>query len=79
MATMFAVNEAQSGFPFPESLTEAYKPRSIGEFVGLAKHKAILAKLAAQPPRGGCGLLMHGPSGTGKTSMAFAFARAVNS
>ncbi len=40
---------AQEALAFAESLTEAYKPRSIGEFVGLQKHKAILSKLAANP------------------------------
>lgn len=63
-------------FDFPQPLTESYKPRSIGEFVGLAKHKAILEKLAQQPRP--CGLLFLGGPGTGKTSMAFAFARAID-
>lgn len=72
MATLFST---QSSLAFPQSLTEAYKPRSIGEFVGLQKHKAILSKLAALPRP--CGLLFHGSPGTGKTSMASAFARAI--
>lgn len=61
---------------FPQSLTEQYKPRSIGEFVGLAKHKAILSKLAASPRP--CGLLFLGGPGTGKTSMAYAFGAAID-
>jgi len=61
---------------FPESLTEAYKPQTIGEFVGLAQHKAILEKLATQPRP--CALRFLGGPGTGKTTMAFAFARAIN-
>jgi hypothetical protein len=40
---------------YPQSLTEAYKPQSIGDFVGLQKHKAILEKLAAGARP--CGLL----------------------
>lgn len=61
---------------FPQSLTEAYKPQSIDEFVGLQKHKAMLRKLAANPRP--CALLFLGGPGTGKTCMAFAFARAIN-
>lgn len=67
----------QSDLGFPQSLTDAYKPRGIDEFVGLAKHKAILTKLAANPRP--CGLLFVGGPGCGKTSMAFAFGRAVDS
>lgn len=63
-------------FGFPESLTEAYKPRTIPQFIGLQKHKAILSKLAASPRS--CGLLFLGGPGTGKTSLAFAYARAIN-
>jgi replication-associated recombination protein RarA len=73
MSTLFATSET---LPFPESLTESYKPRAIADFVGLAKHKAILTKLAANPPQT-CGLLFVGSPGTGKTSMAYAFAAAV--
>jgi ATPase family associated with various cellular activities (AAA) len=60
---------------FPQSLTEAYKPQSISEFVGLEKQKKILSSLAANPRA--CALLFQGGPGTGKTSMAFAFARTV--
>jgi len=60
---------------FPESLTEAYKPQTIGEFVGLMQPKAILEKLASQPRP--CALRFLGGPGTGKTTMAFAFARAI--
>jgi replication-associated recombination protein RarA len=57
------------------SLCEAYKPREICEFVGLQKQKTILEKLAAQPRS--CGLLFTGSPGTGKTSLAFAYSRAI--
>jgi hypothetical protein len=60
---------------FPQPLTEDYKPQTIAEFVGLAKQKTILSKLAANPKP--CGLLFHGGPGTGKTSMAYAFAKQI--
>jgi hypothetical protein len=75
MSSLFANTDPPAGLAFPESLTDAYKPRALSEFVGLAKHKAILSKLAANPRP--CGLLFTGSPGTGKTSMAFAFARAI--
>jgi replication-associated recombination protein RarA len=67
--------DSQDNLQFPQSLTETYKPRIIGDFVGLSKQKAILDKLAAQPRS--CGLLFVGAPGTGKTTMAFAYARAI--
>jgi replication-associated recombination protein RarA len=84
MATLFqtipdalpqSISIEQSGLGLPESLTDAYRPRTLADFVGLAKHKAILSKLAANPKP--CALLFTGGPGTGKTSMAFAFARAI--
>ena len=67
--------DSQPSFSYPESLTEAYKPRVLADFVGLDKQKAIIAKLVAQPRS--CGLLFVGPAGTGKTTMAFAYAKAI--
>ena len=58
--------------PFPQSLAEKYRPRTIAEFVGLEKPKRILAKFAAQPYPSAW--LFMGPSGVGKTSMAQASA-----
>jgi replication-associated recombination protein RarA len=54
--------------PFPQSLAEKYRPRTIAEFVGLYKPKRILAKFAAQPYPSARPFV--GPSGVGKTSMA---------
>ncbi|MBI3670349.1 MAG: AAA family ATPase [Acidobacteria bacterium] len=59
-------------FPFPQSLAEKYRPKTIAEFVGLEKPKRILAKLAAQPYASAW--LFVGPPGVGKTSMALALA-----
>lgn len=61
---------AQSTLDFPVPLTERYRPRTMAEFVGLAKPKALCAKLAARPFPSAW--LFVGPSGTGKTSMAMA-------
>jgi len=60
----------QSALDFPTPLTEKYRPRTMAEFVGLAKPKALCAKLAARPFPSAW--LFVGPSGTGKTSMAMA-------
>ncbi|PYU25839.1 MAG: hypothetical protein DMG32_11245 [Acidobacteria bacterium] len=54
--------------PFPQSLAEKYRPRTIAEFVGLEKPKRILGRFAAQPYPSAW--LFVGPSGVGKTSMA---------
>lgn len=62
-------------FEFPQPLTEKYRPRSIGAFVGLDKIKKIMGRLAAQPFNSAW--LFIGPSGTGKTTMALALAEAV--
>lgn len=61
---------------FPESLTDAYKPETLDGFVGLEKHKRIIANLAANPRS--CGLLFQGAPGTGKTSLAFMFAKMIH-
>ena len=58
--------------PFPMPLAEKYRPRAIGDFIGLEKPKRILAKFAANPYSSAW--LFVGPPGTGKTTMALALA-----
>lgn len=73
MSTLFAVEpQPINGLPFPESLTAAYRPRTIDEFCGLEKQRRILTNLGRNPRS--CGLIFEGAPGTGKTSMAYAFA-----
>jgi replication-associated recombination protein RarA len=67
---------AQATMQFASTLTQKYKPQAIGDFIGLEKQKKILAKLAANPRP--MNLLFVGKPGTGKTSLAFAFAAAIN-
>jgi replication-associated recombination protein RarA len=56
--------------PFPQSLAEKYRPRTIGEFAGLEKAKRILCKFSANPYPSAW--LFVGPPGVGKTTMALA-------
>jgi replication-associated recombination protein RarA len=63
---------AQPCFNFPVHLSEKYRPRRVGEFVGLPKAKRVLAKFVANPYP--CSFLFFGPPGVGKTSMAQAMA-----
>jgi replication factor C subunit 2/4 len=73
MATLFAeAQAAQAGLAFPQSLSEKYRPRKIGEFAGLEKPKKILSKFAGQPYPSAW--LFVGPPGTGKTTMGLALA-----
>jgi putative ATPase len=65
----------QATMAFPQSLTEAYKPQTLDQFCGLEKQRKILSNLAENPRP--CALLFEGASGTGKTSMAYAFARTI--
>jgi replication-associated recombination protein RarA len=75
MFNLFGNQSSQSSLDFPVALTERYRPRSIAEFVGLAKPKAICAKLASNPTPSAW--LFVGPSGTGKTTMAMALAEMI--
>jgi replication-associated recombination protein RarA len=57
---------------FPQSFAEKYRPKTIGDFLGLEKPKKILAKFAEKPYQSAW--LFLGPPGTGKTTMALALA-----
>ena len=72
----FDESAQQTGLDFPESLTEAYKPRTLedGEFCGLQKQIKILRNFAAKP-RTSSAILLEGDTGTGKTCAAYALAR----
>jgi len=68
-------NFGQTGFEFPQPLTEKYRPTQIAEFVGLDKVKRGMTRFVANPSA--LNFLYLGKSGTGKTAMAFAVANAI--
>src|SRR5580765_6619531 len=62
--------------PFPQPLTDKYRPKTIPDFVGLEKPKKIMNRFLAAPYPSEW--LFEGPSGTGKTSMALAICKALD-
>ena len=73
---LFGIEQpSQTGFDFPQSLTEKYRPARIADFAGLDKPKKILTRFAANPRP--IGFFFLGSAGTGKTSMALALAREI--
>jgi DNA polymerase III gamma/tau subunit len=74
MATStFEVSNApiQSGFTFPESLSDKYTPKRVADFMQVFPRKVMLSLLANPKPSAWYFL---GASGLGKTEMALAFA-----
>lgn len=56
-------------------LYETYRPRTWDEFIGQPKAIAMVRRLLARPGFDGGALLINGPTGTGKTSLAWIIAR----
>ncbi len=67
--------DSQTGFEFPQSLTEKYRPRTFAEFAGMEKQRRILQAFAANPYP--TAFLFVGGPGTGKTSMGLALGAAI--
>src|SRR6266436_2587794 len=65
----------QTGFSFPQPLSERYVPTAIDQFVGLEKPRKIMQKFCEAPYPSVW--LFVGPSGTGKTTMALAICKAI--
>lgn len=61
---------SQSTLSFPQPLAEKYRPRTIGDFIGLEKQRKVLGAFALRPVS--CAWLFLGPSGVGKSTMALA-------
>ena len=62
----------QHNITFPLSLAEKYRPQHLTQFAGLPEAKKVFAALLSQPRP--CNLMLVGPPGTGKTTMALVFA-----
>ena len=59
-----------------QPFVEKYKPTKLADFAGMARPKAILSAVARDPYASAW--LLLGDSGTGKTTMALAFADAID-
>jgi energy-coupling factor transporter ATP-binding protein EcfA2 len=62
----------QHDITFPLSLAEKYRPQRLTQFAGLTEAKKVFAALLKAPRP--CNLMLVGPPGAGKTTMALAFA-----
>jgi len=65
----------QGNMEFPKTLAEKYQPQAVGDFIGIERPRAALASFLKAPHP--AAFLFLGPSGTGKTTMALALARAL--
>jgi replication factor C subunit 2/4 len=65
----------QNGFDFPIPLSEKYRPRKIGDFLGLEKPKKILTGFCARPFPSSW--LFTGSPGVGKSTMAMAMCETI--
>jgi hypothetical protein len=71
-SVMGFAGRAQNDLQFPLSLAEKYTPRRIEDFIGVQRPKALFSSLLKTPRP--ASLLLVGPPGSGKTTMAMAFA-----
>lgn len=67
---------ATASLEFPQSLWEKYQPETLDQFIGLDRPKAVFGSFVKKPFASAW--LLLGPSGTGKTTMGLAVARALN-
>src|SRR5262249_41538383 len=67
---------ASLSFDFPQPLSEKYQPKAFEDFLGLQEIRIKLSGFSRRPRP--ANFFFLGPSGTGKTSMAFCLARAVH-
>jgi Holliday junction resolvasome RuvABC ATP-dependent DNA helicase subunit len=61
---------------FPRSLWEKYAPETLDQFIGLDRAKAVFGSFVRKPFASAW--LLLGPSGTGKTTMGLAVAKALS-